>query len=268
MKIWVTAHQGSIKAWGGFMALVFIIYHLFSDGDFSFLMTLSSLISMFTFLMVVVKIEKSNSCAGVSLKMIELYVVVIFSRLCSIVPFEGYLPYDRSGDWLYQTVETICLCLAGSIVWLCRSRYAHTYDPASDSIKQLFLIVPSFAFALVFHPSLNAFTPADVAWAFALYLESVTVVPQLFMFLKEGKVEPFTTHFLAGQALSKLLSFIFWVSSYSELNGPRDSIKSYVGMWVIGTQVFQLIVMGDFIFHYVLCLYRGVPVQFILTENV
>lgn len=69
--------------------VVFLVYHLFSDGDFSFLMTLSSLVSTFSFLMVVFKIENIRSCAGVSLKMFECYVVLIFARLCSIIPYEG-----------------------------------------------------------------------------------------------------------------------------------------------------------------------------------
>lgn len=267
-RIWLNTHSGSLKAWAVFMIIAFAVYHLFSDGDFSFLMTLSSLIGMFSFLMVALKIETSKSCAGVSLKMIECYVVLLFARLCSIIPFEGYLPYDRSGDWLYQTVEALSFCLAGSIVYMCRIRYKHTYDASDDTLNHLFFIIPAFVLSLIIHPSLNAFMPADVSWTFALYLESVCVLPQLFMFQKEGKVEPFTTHFLGGQAFSKVLSFIFWVASYSELNGPANSIKSYVGIWVIVMQVLQLIVMGDFIYHYIRCLSRGVPVQFFLTENV
>lgn len=265
---WLAMHQASVQAWTGLVFVVFLVYHLFSDGDFSFLMTMSSLISTFAFLMVFYKIEMTRSCAGVSLKMMECYVVLIFSRLCSIIPYEGYLPYDRSGDWLYQTLEALSLLVAGGIVYQCRQRYAATYEADSDTFKHVYLLAPAFVLALLFHPSLNAFTPADVAWTFALYLEAVAVLPQLFMFQRQGKVEPFTSHFLAGQALSQAVSFIFWVSSYSELNGPQNSFRSYVGLWVIGMQVVQLIVMGDFIYHYVRCVSRGLPVQFLLSENV
>ncbi|KEP67367.1 UNVERIFIED_CONTAM: ER lumen protein retaining receptor, putative [Hammondia hammondi] len=268
LALWLATHRGSLQAWTGFFVVVLVVYHLFSDGDFSFLMTLSSLISMFSFLMVVLKIEATKSVAGVSLKMIECYVVLIFARLCSIIPFEGYLPYDRSGDWLYQCVEALSFLLAGTVVYLCRRRYASTYDVGGDTLNHLFLIVPAALLALLFHPSLNAFMPADFAWTFALYLEAVAVLPQLFMFQKQGKVEPFTTHFLAAQALSQVFSFIFWVSSYSELNSAQNTLKSYVGHWVIGMQVMQLIVMGDFIYHYIRCLTSGVPVQFMLSENV
>ncbi|OII71219.1 ER lumen protein retaining receptor [Cryptosporidium andersoni] len=267
-RTWVSQHKSSVKAYISLAIFCTIVFFFLSDGDFSFLLTLSSLTSAFSFAMVCLKIELTKSCSGVSLRMMEAYVILIFARLCSIIPFEGYLPYDRSGDWLYQTLEAGCMCLAGTIVYLCRSRYKETYDPNTDEFNSLFLIIPALILALIFHPSLNSWMPADISWTFALYLESVVVLPQLFMFQKERKVVPFTSHFLAMQAVSKILAFIFWISSYSELNDPTRLLKRHVGYWVIVMQIVQLVLMGDFIYHYIRCLTRGVPVQFILMENV
>merc|ERR1719326_1111548 len=137
------------KVWGGFVAAVFTIFWVFSSGDFSFLLTLSSLVSMFSFLMVAIAIESCKSVAGVSLKMMECYILVFFCRLCAIIPFEGYLPFDKSGDWLYQVCEAVGLCLSGSIVYCCRVQYARTYDPSTDTLNHLWLIGPALAIALV-----------------------------------------------------------------------------------------------------------------------
>ncbi|SCM05689.1 ER lumen protein retaining receptor 1, putative [Plasmodium chabaudi chabaudi] len=268
LKRYISEHSFSIKVYSSFLLLVFIFYHLFSDGDFSFLLTLSSIISMFSFLMVFLKIEMSKSCAGVSLKMMECYVVLNTARLLSIVPFEGYLPYDKSGDWLYQLVEAISLFTNCCVVYLCRYKYKKTYDSANDIFNNMFLIIPAFVISIFIHPSLNSFFPADVSWSFALYLESVCVLPQLSMFQKEGKVAAFTTHFLASQALSKVLSFLFWIVSYKELNSSDNIIKSYVGVWVVIMQIVQLILMGDFIYHYIRCLSKGVSFDNLLNENV
>lgn len=257
----------AFKIWGGLALFVFVVFWLFSSGDFSFLLTVSSITSMFSFLMMAVKIEAARSVKGVSLKMMECYVAVLLGRLCAIVPFEGYLPFDRSGDWFYQVCEAVAFCLAGSIVYFCRVRFAATYDPSTDTLNHLWLMLPAGALALVFHPNLNNFLPSDMAWAFALYLESVTVLPQLFMFMKEGKAEPFTSHFLAAQALSKLISFIFWASSFSELSNPNHPIKSFVGQWVVAMQLVQLLVMGDFIYHYLRCLQKGIPVSQLLCSD-
>lgn len=268
LKAFLTAHHESLKFWGGFLAVVFLLFFFFSDGDFSFLLTLSSLVGMFAFLVVVLQIEGDKSVKGVSLKMMECYMCVCMGRLCAIVPFEGYLPYDRSGDWLYQLIEALTCCLAGSIVYMVRVRYQSTYDPAIDTLNNVWLIIPSALLALLFHPSLNAFMPSDIAWAFALYLEAVAVLPQLFMFQKAGQVEKWTAHFLAAQAFSKLISFIFWVSSYSELSDPEHTLKSFVGNWVMAMQLAQICVMGDFIYHYVRCLRQGIPISLLLSENV
>mmetsp|Transcript_73684 Transcript_73684/g.159452 ORF Transcript_73684/g.159452 Transcript_73684/m.159452 type:complete len:284 (-) Transcript_73684:143-994(-) len=257
----------AFRTWGTFVAFAFVVFWVFSSGDFSFLLTLSSLVSMFSFLMVAMTIESGKTVKGVSLKMMECYIFVFFCRLCAIIPFEGYLPFDKSGDWLYQVCEAFGLCLAGSIVYCCRVQYASTYDPATDTLNHLYLILPALGVALILHPHLNNFLPSDIAWAFALYLESVTVLPQLFMFMKEGKAQPHTSHFLAAQALSRLMSFIFWASSFSELSNPDHYIKQFVGNWVVVVQLVQLLVMGDFIYHYIRCIQKGIPVSEVLCSS-
>ena len=55
----------------------------------SVLLSLASCMSMFSFLLVLVKIELARSCVGISLKMFECYCVVQLFRLFSIIPFEG-----------------------------------------------------------------------------------------------------------------------------------------------------------------------------------
>jgi hypothetical protein len=257
------------KAWGGFAVFVFICFWCFSSGDFSFLLTMSSLVSTFSFLMVAVKLEQGRSVKGISLRMMECYMLVFVGRLIAIVPFEGYLPFDKSGDWLYQLCEALALCLAGSIVYCCRVRYVGTYDPNTDNFMHVWIILPAAAVSLILHPNLNNFLPSDIAWAFALYLESVTVLPQLFMFMKEGQAEPFTSHFLAAQATAKFISFIFWASSFSELSNPNHTIKAFVGNWVVAMQLVQLLVMADFIYHYIRCIRKGIPVsQLLCADNV
>merc|ERR1711957_1006765 len=128
-------------------------------------------------------------------------------------------------------------------------------------------MVPALAVSLIFHPNLNNFLPSDIAWAFALYLESVAVLCQLFMFMKEGTAQPHTSHFLAAQALAKLMSFIFWASSFSELSNPNHYIKRFVGNWVVIIQLIQLIIMGDFIYHYIRCLQRGISVAEVVSSS-
>jgi hypothetical protein len=50
---------------------------------------------MFGFGLLVYKMWKSCSATGVSFKTLQLYGLVFFFRLTSIIPFSGYLPYDK-----------------------------------------------------------------------------------------------------------------------------------------------------------------------------
>ena len=50
------------------------------------------------------------SPAGISLKTLEAYALVFALRWTSILMYEGYLPFDKSGDWFYQATEIFSLC--------------------------------------------------------------------------------------------------------------------------------------------------------------
>jgi len=211
------------------------------------------------------KIESNKTVKGVSLKMMECYILIFCCRLVAILPFEEYLPGDSTA-WLYQLGEATGFCLAGSIVYFCRFRYKATYNPETDTLNNVWLIAPAFALSLILHSNRAGFLPCDIAWTFALYLESVAVLCQLFMFLKEGVAQAHTTHFLAAQALAKLISFIFWAFTRSKLFlDASHPIKQYVGNWVVVLQLVQLLVMGDFIYQYLRCVSRGISLETLPT---
>lgn len=49
----------------------------------------------FGFGLLAFKIWTARSATGVSFKSLQLYALVFFFRLTSIIPFSGYLPYDK-----------------------------------------------------------------------------------------------------------------------------------------------------------------------------
>eukprot|EP01016_Furgasonia_blochmanni_P029946 TRINITY_DN3130_c0_g1_i3.p2 TRINITY_DN3130_c0_g1~~TRINITY_DN3130_c0_g1_i3.p2 ORF type:complete len:171 (+),score=52.12 TRINITY_DN3130_c0_g1_i3:223-735(+) len=135
-----------------------------------------------------------------------------------------------------------------------RVKYRSTYNWDLDVINAFFLVVPAIILAVLFHPSLNNYAPADIAWTFGLYLEAVAMFPQLYLFMKtRGEIESVTSHFVASQGISRILNFIFWVFSYEELNDASASslavAPGHVGYCVIVAQAGQLILMADFFYH-------------------
>ena len=114
-------------------------------------------------------------------------------------------------------------------------RFPRSYNKGVDSfgafqipseLGVLYLIVPAVAIALFLHPTLNGNWYTDVAWTIALYLEAVAILPQLLMFQKshEKEVEPFTANFVFFTAVARLMHFVFWLSSYHELNDKYSTV--------------------------------------------
>ena len=255
--------------------LPFFFFFFFSPSHL-FLQTLGSVIRTFAFGLLLAKIISTKSVNGVSLKMIELYVVVFACRLASILFYEGYLPFDSSGDYLYRGMEIAGFLLCIGIGLLIVTLHKDTYQTAADSFGAVlgvpsmcgivWVMVPSFCLALVFHPSLNANMVTDVAWTFALALESTAILPQIIMFiksLKEAKKnvgnEEWISHIIACLGMARLIHLIFWLSSYTELNDQFNKSPggAHVGHFVVFSQCVQLLLMCDYLYYYVKALYSG-----------
>lgn len=149
----------------------------------------------------------------------EIYACVFFFRLCSILPYQGYLPADSSGDWLYSVLEVLAFLMVLGVIYLIMFQYKSTYEMKYDAFGNLhvpeeagivYLVVPCMLLGMLFHPNLNQRWFADVAWTIALYLESVAILPQLYMFQKRGggTVETCISQFVYALAFGSFLHLV------------------------------------------------------------
>jgi len=246
-----------VGAWLVLATVVLGAYHLCSDGDFSFLMTLSSMISTFGMGMLCLQFFTSQSLEGISLKSIQLHTVAFFFRFLSTLFHEGYLPLDSSGDYVYRGSELLSLLACAAALGLAYSKIQHTYEAEKDSFGNfgptgadrakyggVWIAAPALLVALVAHPTLNGVMWSDVAWTFALYLDVLAVAPQLWMFHKSGgKVAKYTAHYVFSLGFGRLLMLLFWAFSYHELTG-------IAGIFVMLSQVVGAVLMLDFFYYY------------------
>jgi hypothetical protein len=254
--------------WAGFFTASLFVYFMMSGGDFSFLMTYGAMSRMFGFGILNVKTFLSKRATGVSIKTLQLYCLVFFFRLTSIIRHEGYLPYDKSGDWLYHVIEIMALLFTASALWGCMGPFKSTYQAEMDKFGEMnvtpgmgavYLAVPVLILAIMVHPNLNSDFVSDVAWTYAMYLESVALVPQLFMFQKQtsGVVELLTAHFVAALGFGRVMEFMFWVYSYHELATSAGSkLPGYLALF---SQFMQLVLMLDFFWYYYLAVKNATP---------
>ena len=112
----------------------------------------------FGFAFLIFKAFSQRSVAGLSLKTLELYAFVFFFRLSSILRYQGYLPYDRSGDWLYSFLEIVALSLCCGVIYLVTVRYNSTYELRYDTfgwlhlpseLGALYILLPCVLFGMV-----------------------------------------------------------------------------------------------------------------------
>lgn len=258
----------NVYLWAGFFTVSLMIYFFLSGGDFSFLMTYGAMARMFGFGILNLKTWKSQRATGVSIKTLQLYCLVFFFRLTSIMRHEGYLPYDKSGDWLYHCIEMLALLFTGGALYGCMKPFNNTYQADLDRFGEfkvppgfgaVYLAVPVMFVAILIHPNLNADFLSDTAWTYAMYLESTALIPQLYMFQKQasGVVELLTAHFVAALGFGRLMEFFFWIYSYHELaNSSGSRLPGYLALF---SQFVQLILMVDFFWYYYMAVKNATP---------
>lgn len=258
----------NVLIWAGFFTVSLFVYFLLSGGDFSFLMTYGAMSRMFGFGILNLKTFKSQRSTGISAKTLQLYSLVFFFRLTSIIRHEGYLPYDKSGDWLYHTIEILALLFTASALYGVTFPFKATYQADCDRFGEfnvpqgygaVYLAVPALVIAMFLHPNLNEDFLSDVAWTYAMYLESVAVIPQLYMFNKQknGVVEIMNAHFVAALGFGRVMEFTFWIYSYHELSTSSGS--SLPGYLAIISQFLQLVLMVDFFWYYITAVKNATP---------
>lgn len=83
----------------------------------------------------------------------------------------------------------------------------------------------------------------QILWTFSIYLESVAILPQLFMISKTGEAETITTHYLFFLGLYRALYLINWVW--------RFYFEGFFDMIAIVAGVVQTILYCDFFYLYI-----------------
>jgi len=203
---------------------------------FRLLGDLSHLASIFILLH---KIQTTRSCRGISFKTQVLYVVVFVTRYLDLLTFQFHS--------LYNTVMK--LFFIGSsvyILYLMRVRFRPTNDPSIDTFRIEYLIGPCAILSLIFNYGYNWL---EIPWSFSIFLESVAILPQLFMLQRTGEAETITTHYIAALGAYRALYIPNWIYRYFTEDNGVDAIAVVAGIvqsalyvdfgWVYFTKVLQ-----------------------------
>lgn len=193
-------------------------------------------------IILLVKIWKTRSCAGISGKSQILFAIVYIAR---------YLDLFTTFISVYNSIMKIIFIGASvGTVYLIFIKFRATYDRNHDSFRIEFLLIPTVLLSLLIN---HDFTVLEVLWTFSIYLESVAILPQLFLVSKTGEAESITSHYLFALGSYRALYLINWIYRYI--------METHYDLIAIIAGVIQTILYCDFFYLYITKVLKGKKLQ-------
>lgn len=190
---------------------------------------------LLSIIVLLLKIRTMKSCAGISLKTQELYVIVFLTRYLDI--FTKYYS-------LYNTImKLVFIGTSIAIVWYMRYHKVvkQTYNKDEDTFRHFFLVLPCFVLALLIH---RAFTITEVLWTFSIYLEAVAILPQLVLLQQSRNIDNLTGNYVFLLGAYRALYLLNWIYRFFMENHLVRWIS-----WVSG--LVQTALYADFFYYYI-----------------
>jgi ER lumen protein retaining receptor len=194
------------------------------------------LLHLLAILILLSKMLRGRTAAGISLKTQFLYAVVFTTRYLDL--FTTYIS-------LYNTVmKLFFLATSYHICYLMRfkSPWKATYDRDNDTFRLRYLLIPCALLALLFHrESLHLFL--EVLWTFSEYLEAVAIVPQIMLMEETERYDALTSHYLFCLGAYRVFYIFNWIYRYATTGHV---------LWVsVCAGLLQTLLYVDFFYRYV-----------------
>ncbi|EPS34146.1 ER lumen protein-retaining receptor [Penicillium oxalicum] len=182
------------------------------------------------------KMKSSSSCSGLSFKSQVLYLLVFITRYLDL--------FWTFTDSLYLTTfKLLFIGSSGYIIYLMLNDYKPTHDRNLDTFKVQYLLGISVILALLFP---RDYRISEILWTFSIWLESVAILPQLFMLQRTGEADTITTHYLFALGMYRALYIPNWVYRYFTESSFQRSFQPVP----IIAGIIQTLLYSDFFYIY------------------
>lgn len=197
-----------------------------------------------------IKMRKTKSCSGVSLKSQVMYLLVYCLRYLDLLYVLIY-PNQALGSkrLVYNAVMKVgFITIQSYILYTMVRRYYYSYDSEFDDTPLWILLVPSLlgGWYLANAPKSRelVWLKWGINWCYgsSIILESISIVPQLVLLQKVGEGESLTVHYVVFLGMYRALYMLAWFFKW--LNGHP------VSKALIWGSVVQTILYSDFFIVY------------------
>lgn len=111
-------------------------------------------------------------------------------------------------------------------LYLMKNEYRPTHDPKIDTFMTRYLLAGAALLAVIFP---YRYTISELLWTFSIWLESVAILPQLFIVQRTGEAETITTHYICALGVYRALYIPNWLWRYF-VDGYKDPIAVLAGL--------------------------------------
>merc|ERR1711920_254002 len=241
-------HEQGLIAVGCGAVVIFLIWLLMKDHDYLFF--IAETIHIVGICILIVKLQKQKSCAGLSLNSQDLTLAFLGIRLyCSLLMEKD----------LHTLLDLVTLGATCIVAYYMRTKLKASYMAELDNVKTIYILLPCFLLAFVAHPRSNHFWFNRILWAACVFIESVSVLPQLRMIQNTKVVESYTSHYIFCLGIARFCSCAHWILQLFDHKSYLYS-SMHTGLWppmVLLAEVVQTFILADFCFYYVKNLASG-----------
>lgn len=190
------------------------------------------------------KLTKVKTCAGLSLKSQILTALFLAVRLyCSFV-----MEYD-----IHTLLDLATFVTTLWVIYMIRFKLKSSYMVEKDNLPIYYVVIPCAVISLFIHPSTSHHIFNRICWAFCVYVEAISILPQLRVMQNAKIVEPFTAHYVFALGVARFMSCAHWVLQVWDTKGKLLVAMGY-GLWpssVLICEIIQTFILADFCYYYV-----------------
>ncbi|KAG0674924.1 endoplasmic reticulum retention protein [Pichia californica] len=172
-----------------------------------------------------------KSANGISLKTQILYALVFITRYFNLLKFEFGSLYNFSLKIIFLSTSFYSIFII--------KKFTKQITQYVDDFKISYLIIPCAIISLIFNYKFSFF---EIIWSFSLWLESVAILPQLFMLQSQGQSDLLTIHYIFALGLYRAFYIPNWIYRY--ITEERFDIIS------VSAGLIQTLVYSDFFYVY------------------
>ncbi|KAK9822381.1 hypothetical protein WJX81_006024 [Elliptochloris bilobata] len=224
------------------VSLLILLWLVIEDHDNLFVM--AEVVHFLGIGVLLYKLTTKRNAGGLSLRSQELTALFLAVRLfCSFM-----MEYD-----IHTVLDLLTLVATLWVIYELRFPLADTYQKDQDTIQAYYVAIPCLLAAFIAHPSTRHAFAFRVLWAVCVYLEAVSVLPQLRMMQNAKVVEKFTAHYVFALGLSRFISCAHWLLQI--IDGDSFLLQAIgSGLWplmVLASELVQTFILADFCYYYV-----------------